>query len=193
VRGAVVAGRCRGLAVDGKTLRGSRRGAVACSSTNGDDAEEPGRHLLVVIDHHARVVLGQLAVAAKSSEVLRLPALLDTRTGLDLTGAVITADAPHTQRPRRVPARPRRALGVHGQGHQPRLRRQLAALPWREVEVAHRDTATAHDRREIRTLKVVTLAAGIAFPHARQVWSSGDPLDRLPCRRLRRGGGPEQC
>jgi hypothetical protein len=80
-------------------------------------------------------------------------------------------------------------------GNQPRLRRQLAALPWREVEIAHRDTATAHDRREIRTLKVVTLVAGIAFPHARQVWSSGDPLDRLPCRRRRPacGGGPEQC
>jgi predicted transposase YbfD/YdcC len=51
-----------------------------------------------VIDQHARVVLGQLAMAAKASEVHRFTALLDTLTGLDLTGAVIIADALHTQR-----------------------------------------------------------------------------------------------
>ena len=53
-------------------------------------------------------------------------------------------------------------------GNQPRLRRQLATLPWRDVEPAHRSVETAHGRREIRTLKVVTIAAGIEFPHARQ-------------------------
>ncbi len=52
--------------------------------------------------------------------------------------------------------------------NQPRLRRQLAALPWRRVDQAHRRVETAHGRREIRTLKVVTIAAGIEFPHARQ-------------------------
>ena len=53
-------------------------------------------------------------------------------------------------------------------GNQPRLRRQLAGLPWRQVESAHRSAETAHGRREIRTLKVVTIAAGIAFPYAAQ-------------------------
>jgi hypothetical protein len=53
-------------------------------------------------------------------------------------------------------------------GNQPTLRRQLAGLPWREVEVGHRSTETSHGRREIRALKVVTIAAGIEFPHARQ-------------------------
>ena len=53
-------------------------------------------------------------------------------------------------------------------GNQPRLRRQLAKLPWREVETAHRSAETAHGRREIRTLKVVTIAIGIEFPHAAQ-------------------------
>ena len=53
-------------------------------------------------------------------------------------------------------------------GNQPRLRRQLAGLPWREVEPAHRSAETAHGRREIRTPKVVTIAAGIAFPYAAQ-------------------------
>jgi hypothetical protein len=50
----------------------------------------------------------------------------------------------------------------------PRLRRQLAELSWRDVEAAHRSVETGHGRREIRTLKVVTIAAGIAFPHAAQ-------------------------
>ena len=53
-------------------------------------------------------------------------------------------------------------------GNQPRLRRQLAGLPWRQVEHGHRSAETAHGRREIRTLKVVTIAAGIEFPHAAQ-------------------------
>src|SRR4051794_16062975 len=50
----------------------------------------------------------------------------------------------------------------------PTLRRQLAALPWREIEIGHRSSGNAHGRREIRTLKVVSIAAGIAFPHAAQ-------------------------
>ena len=53
-------------------------------------------------------------------------------------------------------------------GNQPRLRRQLAGLPWRQIEPGHRSTETAHGRREIRTIKVVTIAAGIEFPHATQ-------------------------
>jgi hypothetical protein len=81
--GTAPAGRRRVLAVDGKTLRGSR---------HVDDAgtEVAGRHLLAVIDQHSRVVLGQTAVdatvAGKSSEIHQFTALLDTLTGLDLAG-----------------------------------------------------------------------------------------------------------
>jgi hypothetical protein len=53
-------------------------------------------------------------------------------------------------------------------GNQPRLRHQLAELPWRDVEPAHRSAQTVHGRREIRTLKVVTIATGIVFPRAAQ-------------------------
>jgi hypothetical protein len=53
-------------------------------------------------------------------------------------------------------------------GNQPRLRRQLAELPWRQVGDSHRSAETGHGRREIRILKVVTIAAGIEFPHGRQ-------------------------
>jgi hypothetical protein len=105
-----VAGRCRGgrrrvLAVDGKTLRGSRH-------TGSDGVEVVGRHLLAVIDQHTRVVLGQLGVDGKTSEINRFAPLLDTLTDPDLAGAVITAHALHPTRPRRRATCARLALGA---------------------------------------------------------------------------------
>jgi predicted transposase YbfD/YdcC len=156
------AGRRRVLAVDGKTLRGSRH-------TGSDGIEVVGRHLLAVIDQHSRVVLGQLAVDGKASEINRFAPLLDTVTGIDLAGVVITADALHTQREHVAALHARGAHWVLTvKGNQPRLRRQLAGLPWRQVGEGHRSTENGHGRREIRVLKVATIAAGIEFPHARQ-------------------------
>ena len=155
-------GRRRVLAVDGKTLRGSRH-------TDSDGVDAPGRHLLAVIDQHARVVLGQVKVEGKTNEITAFTPLLGTLRGIDLTGVVITADALHTQRDHVDDLHQR---GMHWlltvKGNQPRLRRQLARLPWRQVETAHRSAETSHGRREIRILKVVTIAAGIEFPHAAQ-------------------------
>ena len=155
-------GRRRVLAVDGKTLRGSRH-------TDSDGVDAPGRHLLAVIDQHARVVLGQVKVEGKTNEITAFTPLLGTLRGIDLTGVVITADALHTQRDHVDDLHQR---GMHWlltvKGNQPRLRRQLARLPWRQVETAHRSAETSHGRREIRILKVVTIAAGNEFPHAAQ-------------------------
>jgi predicted transposase YbfD/YdcC len=155
-------GRRRVLAVDGKTLRGSRH-------TDRDGNVVAGRHLLAVIDQHTRVVLGQVDVEGKTNEITAFTPLLDTLTSTDLTGVVVTADALHTQREH---VEDLHARGAHWlltvKGNQPRLRRQLAGLPWRQVDGAHRAAATAHGRREIRTLKVVSIAAGIEFPHAAQ-------------------------
>ncbi|MEX5637824.1 ISAs1 family transposase [Parafrankia sp. FMc2] len=76
------AGTRRRVAVDGKTVRGSRT------------SDNPGRHLLAALDHHTGVVLGQVAVDAKTNEIPALPVLL---ADLDLTGVIVTADALHTQ------------------------------------------------------------------------------------------------
>ena len=64
--------------------------------------------------------------------------------------------------------RPRGALGPdrEGQPAQPAPSAGRAALARPEPD--HRSAETGHGRREIRTLKVVTVAAGIAFPGARQ-------------------------
>ncbi|MBP2370425.1 ISAs1 family transposase [Pseudonocardia parietis] len=63
-------GRRRVLAVDGKTVRGSR----------GDG---PARHLLSILDQQTRVVLGQVEVAGKTNESTAFTPLLDTLTSID--------------------------------------------------------------------------------------------------------------
>ena len=80
------AGRRRVLAGDSKTVRGSRH-------TDTAGVEAPGRHLLAVIDHHTRTVLGQVKVADKRDEITAFTPLLDTLTSIDLAGAVVTVDA----------------------------------------------------------------------------------------------------
>jgi predicted transposase YbfD/YdcC len=70
------------VAIDGKTLRGSRRG-------NGVV------HLVSAFATRARWVLAQEAVAGKSNEIKAIPALLDL---LDLSGAVVSVDAMGCQR-----------------------------------------------------------------------------------------------
>ena len=87
------------------------------------------------LDHAHGAVLGQVEeVAAKTNEIPMFPVLLER---LDITGAVITADAMHAQ---------------------------LAALPWRQVPVAHQSRQRGHSRDERRTLKVTAVAAGLASP-----------------------------
>jgi len=71
------------VAVDGKTLRGSGH------------HPNPQVHLLAVMGHTSRAVLGQTDVDATTNEIARFRPLLD---GLDLTDTVVTADALHTQR-----------------------------------------------------------------------------------------------
>ena len=115
------------------------------TETTGTDAVvAPGRHLLTVIDHHARTVLGQVRVEGKTNEITAFTPLLDTLTSIDLSGVVITADALHTQREHVADLHERGAHWVLSvKGNQPRLRRQLAALPWREVQTSHRSAETS--------------------------------------------------
>jgi hypothetical protein len=51
--------------------------------------------------------------------------------------------------------------------NQPKLLARLKALPWSEVPVTATDDTHGHGRIETRTLKVLTAARGIGFPHAR--------------------------
>jgi predicted transposase YbfD/YdcC len=154
-RTAPAPGARRVIAVDGKTLRGSAA------------AGEPGRHLLAALDHAAGVVLGQVDVEAKTNEIPMFTTLLDR---IGLAGAVITADAMHAQR-----AHAEYLTGQRGahyiltvKRNQPGLHARLAGLPWRQIPAADIQRDRGHGRAERRTLKITTVAAGLAFPHATQ-------------------------
>ena len=148
-------GQRRRIAVDGKTLRGSATGG------------EPGRHLLAALDHAHGVVLGQVDVEIKTNEIPLFTTLLDR---IDLTDAVVTADALHAQRAHaQYLVRERRAHYVLTvKRNQPRLHAQLKALPWRAVPVGDDTRDRGHGRVEWRTLKLTAVAAGLGFPHAAQ-------------------------
>ncbi|HET9142334.1 ISAs1 family transposase [Actinophytocola sp.] len=144
------------IAVDGKSVRGTfaRIGGA-------------GVHLLSALTHQQGTVLGQQLVPEGSSEIAWLQPLLDD---LDLTGAVITADALHTTR---AHARYLHRRGAHYvftvKANQHRLHQRLAALPW-PAGTHHTSTAIRHGRREQRTIEVLPAPADLDFPHASQIW-----------------------
>lgn len=72
-----------GIAVDGKTVRGS------------GDGEAPATHLLSAFTHKEGVVLGEMRVSDKTNEI---PCVAPLLKDLEIQGAVVTADAIHTQK-----------------------------------------------------------------------------------------------
>ncbi|MEV5779964.1 ISAs1 family transposase [Streptomyces sp. NPDC051639] len=143
-----------GLAVDGKTVRGSRTDSKTAI------------HLLAAALHGSQTVIAQRQVAAKSNEI---PAMAPLLARFDLRGVVVTADAMHTQR---KTAKKIAAAGGHYvlvvKGNQKKLRRQLRRLPWRQIPLLDRTRTAGHGRREVRRLKVCTVQPGLLFPHAVQ-------------------------
>jgi len=149
------------IAVDGKTVRG----AV--------DAAGNQTHLLAAATHRDALVLGQVEVGAKSNEIPMFAPLLGSLAdaGVDLSRAVITADAMHAQRSHA------RYLHERGAGYvltvkqnQPTLFAALDALPWSQTPITHRDLDTGHGRRTTRTIQVLPAPAELPFPHAAQAW-----------------------
>ncbi|MFJ5220692.1 ISAs1 family transposase [Streptomyces sp. NPDC088354] len=146
-----VSGR-RAIAVDGKTLRGSRT------------KDRPATTLIAAMTHSGQV-LAQRQVDRKSNEIPAFAPLLD---GIDLTGTVITADALHTQHDHASYLHERGAhyLAVVKRNH-PGLHDKVRRLPWHDIRLDHYERARAHHRDEIRRLKT-TAFAHLDYPHARQ-------------------------
>ena len=146
----------RVIAVDGKTLRGSGPAGAQV-------------HLLAALDQRDQIVLAQTGVNGKTNEITRFVPLLD---GLDLAGAVITADALHTQREHaRWLVEDKRAGYVFVvKRNQPRLYRQVKALPWGKIPVLDQTRDSGHGRHDVRALQAVTCHGPLAldFPHAAQ-------------------------
>jgi predicted transposase YbfD/YdcC len=151
----------RVIAIDGKTVRGAR------------SATQSAPHLIAAADHAQGVVLGQLAVGAKTNEI---PAVRDLLAGFepeDLRGAVITADAMHTQDDTAKAIIDADADYVFTvKANRPRLLAAMKQLPWSQVPVGARSTDHGHGRRATRTIKVLQtpqLPDWPEFTGARQV------------------------
>jgi predicted transposase YbfD/YdcC len=122
---------------------------------------------MACLDHGTSAVCAQMAVDGKTNEITMFAGLLDQIPGLD--GAVITADALHAQREHATYLHKRGAHYIFTvKGNQPGLHRQLRSLPWKDVPAGHSQTGRAHGRIEKRTVKAVTVTAGLRFPHAAQ-------------------------
>jgi predicted transposase YbfD/YdcC len=147
----------RVIAVDGKSARGARRAV-----------DDRAVHLLAALDTRRGIVLGQSVVDGKTNEITAFAPLLDR---VDITGAIITADALHTQDEH---ARYLHRRGAHYvlvvKGNRPRLHQQLAGLPWADIPAVDLTQDAGHGRRESRILKLAALGeavtGGILFPYA---------------------------
>jgi predicted transposase YbfD/YdcC len=145
----------RAIAVDGKTLRGCRTTDTAA------------RHVMTACDQSTGLVLASIDVDGTTNEITRFAPLLDQIS--DLRDTVITADALHCQREHVTYLAERGAHWILTvKGNQPNLHAQLAGLPWRAVPDATRDCDRGHGRREIRSLKILTISTGIDLPNAAQ-------------------------
>ena len=129
----------QGVAIDGKTLRGSFDTAAGQSPL----------HLVSACACDLRVSLGQLAVDEKSNEITAVPKLLEL---LELAGAVVTLDAMHCQRETASAILNREADYVLVvKANQPTLLAALSELFVRVhgPEVPSTGPASPRDRREI--------------------------------------------
>jgi predicted transposase YbfD/YdcC len=160
----------RAVAVDGKTLRGSGHGSQPV-------------HLLAVMDHPTRAVLGQTNVDGTTNEITRLRPLL---APLDLTGVVVTADALHTQREHAdwLVTHKHAAYLLIVKANQPALHHQLATLPWHDIPVADHTRDRGHGRVELRRLQIATVP-GLGLPHAAQAIRITRKVRDLRSRRWR--------
>jgi hypothetical protein len=140
------------LALDGKTVRGARvRATSDCGERGGESALVSRPHLLSVLDRASGVVLAQIQVEGKGSEVGVFQILLDQ---FDLTEVLVTADALHTNCGHADYPRER---GGHYlmtvKANQPTLLRRLRALPWAQIGAQRPGTSPRSRPRRTRTTK----------------------------------------
>lgn len=143
--------------VDGKALRGTRHHTASGRAC----------HLLAARTGRHGAVVAQVEIDDKTGEISAFEPLLRP---LNLAGVVVTADALHTQRDHaRFLVQDKKAHFILVvKKNQPSLYHQLKTLPWRQIPIGHTEDHHGHGRTERRSIKVVTVEPGLAFPHAAQ-------------------------
>jgi predicted transposase YbfD/YdcC len=142
----------------------------ACARWQGDArvADTDGTvHLFAALLHGEGIVTGQRAIPDKTGETKAFTPLLDT---LDITGAIITADALHTVQAHATYLLKRGAFYVFTvKENTPALFDEIDALAWEAEPTAWMTSDRAHGRDELRTIKVLPAPPGLGFPDAKQV------------------------
>jgi predicted transposase YbfD/YdcC len=148
---------CKHIAIDGKTLRGSRR------ETSGIGP----LHLVSAWASENHLILGQVAVEGKSNEITAIPKLLELLT---VHGAVVTIDAMGCQKEIAAKIREQRCHYVLAvKDNQPNLLQDIQASFERAHEqdfagIAHDRYETesrGHGRHEKRSCEVIYDLSGI--------------------------------
>lgn len=118
--------------------------------------------------HGAGVVVGQEEVDEKSNEITALRPLLE---GLDIAGALVTADALHAQRDhaRFVVEEKKADYLFQVKENQPGLLAAIKAVDESDLSPEHESTSRGHGRTEHRYVRVADAPEGLDFPHAAQV------------------------
>jgi predicted transposase YbfD/YdcC len=151
-----------GIAIDGKTLRGSQKQGA------------PGAHLLSALGHRLGLTLAQQAVADKTNEI---PVVMDLLRQVVLKGRVVTMDALLTQRPiaqQIVAAGGDYVMVV--KANQPQLREDIATVfalpPIRgETRTVAETVDCGHGRIEHRRLHISDVLVGYSdWPGLAQVF-----------------------
>jgi len=145
------------IALDGKTLRGARAG------------QDKAPHLLAAMICGAQAVIAQRDTGQKTNEITQVKPLL---AEVDITGALITADALHVQRDTArhlVEDKKAGYLFTAVKDNQPGVSAALDALEWAGAPIAHTARDTGHGRAETRAPQVLPAPDGL-FPHAAQAF-----------------------
>jgi predicted transposase YbfD/YdcC len=144
------------VAIDGKWLRGVGDGPVK---------------LFSALQHGDGVIIAQTRVPDETNETTQVKALLDT---MDLTGAVVTADAAHASRETAAYIAGQRAADylLTVKGNTPGLQRAIFDKIQAQCDAAapdHSATDRGHGRTVRRSLWTAAAGESIGFPHAAQV------------------------
>lgn len=176
------------IALDGKTLRGSRDAF----------ANTPALHLVSAWASASRLVLAQVAVRDKSNEITALPEVL---ARLDITGCVVTIDAMGCQRAiaeQIVRQGGHYVLAV--KDNQPDLAEDVEQCFAAAGEVAYDEVQfqeavqmnKGHGRLEIRRHTVITEPAHLTWLQAARRWPALAALGRVQSERRFADGRQEQ-
>lgn len=143
------------VAVDGKEVRGAK------------NAGGSRVFLMGALDHGTGTVIGQESIGEKTNEIPHFGPLLD-QLG-DLTGAIVTADALHTQRAHAQDLHERDAHYVFTvKTNQRSLRERISSQSWSTRKIQFSCREKAHGRTVTWQATAQPAQEWINFPHAAQ-------------------------